>query len=208
MARPKARALERHRAEESARKAAAQRLAARKRAVLMAGGSVLVVAAAIVLVVIQPPAPGLAFPDQGNLHIAAIDEPHVAYNSRPPSSGPHLGGLAPWGESDLQQPPELYVHNLEDGGVVLAYSCGTSCPELVEGLRASLQQFDGRDLLLMPYQDIVDPDGVAHRAAAVAWGRVFYFDDLDEGTSEQLEEFIRTFEGIDHHVLAGTPLPG
>jgi len=82
---------------------------------------------------------------------------------------------------------------------VLAYSCGSSCPELVEGLRGSLQQFDGRNLLLMPYQDIVDPDGVARRAAAIAWGRVFYFDDLDEGTSAQLEEFIRTFEGIDHH---------
>jgi len=208
MARPKAKALERRRAEESSRKAVAERSAARKRAALMAGGSVLVVAAAVVLVVIQPPAPGLSFPDQGNLHIAAIEEPHVVYNSRPPSSGPHLGGLASWGESDLQLPPELYVHNLEDGGVVLAYSCGSSCPELVEGLRGSLQHFDGRNLLLMPYQDIVDTDGLAHRAAAVAWGRVFYFDDLDEATGRQLEEFIQTFEGIDHHLRAGTPLSG
>jgi hypothetical protein len=174
----------------------------------MAGGSVLVVAAAIVLIVVQPPAPGLSFSDQGNLHIAAVEEPHVVYNSRPPSSGPHLSGLASWGESDLQLPPEVYVHNLEDGGVVLTYSCGSDCPELVAGLRGSLQQFEGRNLLLMPYQDIVDTDGAAHRAAAVAWGRVLYLDELDEATGEQLEEFIRTFEGVDHHVRVGTPLHG
>jgi hypothetical protein len=110
-----------------------------------------------------------------------------------------LGSLAPWAESDVQLPPELWVHNLEDGGVALTYSCGTSCPELVEGLREILQRFDEQHLLLMPYQDIVDPDGVTHRAAAAAWGRVFYFDELNEESTDDLEEFIRTFEGLDNH---------
>ena len=169
---------------------------------LLAAGSVLVVGAAIVLVAIQPPAPGLAFADLGNEHLQTIDQPHLVYNSRPPSSGPHLGNLANWGESDLQIPPELYVHNLEDGGIVLAYSCGTGCADLVDGLRQTLEDFGGRNLILMPYQDIVDPDGVAYRAAAVAWGRVLYFDDLSDASGEQLEEFIRTFEGVDHHVGA------
>jgi hypothetical protein len=201
MARPKrGRTLERRRAEQAAQKAAAVKKANRRRTILLAAGSVLVVGAAILLVAIQPPAPGLAFPDMGNEHLQTIDQPHLAYNSRPPSSGPHLGSLANWGESDLQIPPELYVHNLEDGGVVLAYSCGSSCPDLVDGLRQRLEDFSGRNLLLMPYQDIVDPDGVAFRAAAVAWGRVLYFDDLSDG--DQLDEFIRTFEGLDHHVGA------
>ncbi len=208
MARPKGRALERRRVEEAARKAAATKTANRRKAILLGAGSVLLVAAAIVVVVIQPPAPGVAFTDQGNHHLATIDEPHVAYNSRPPSSGPHLGGLANWGESDIQLPPEIFVHNLEDGGVVLTYSCGSSCPDLVDGLRQSLEEFQGRNLLMMPYQDIVDPDGVARRAAAVAWGRVFYFDELDEPTRDQLGEFVRTFEGLDHHVRGGTPLHG
>jgi hypothetical protein len=163
---------------------------------------------AIVLVLIQPPAPGLAFPDQGNLHLEAVDQPHVVYNSRPPSSGPHLGGLATWGESDLQLPPELYIHNLEDQGVVLTYSCASSCAELIAGLRGKLEQFEGRNLLLMPYQDIVDTDGVARRAAAVAWGRVLYFDELDEAVNQQLDTFIRTFEGVDHHVRVSTPFHG
>jgi len=203
MARPKrGRTLERKRAEQAAQKAAAAKKANRVRTGLLAAGSVLVVGAAIVLVAIQPPAPGLAFADLGNEHLQTIDQPHIVYNSRPPSSGPHLGELANWGESDLQIPPELYVHNLEDGGVILAYSCGTGCPDLVDGLRQTLEDFAGRNLILMPYQDIVDPDGVAYRAAAVAWGRVLYFDDLSDASGEQLDEFIRTFEGVDHHVGA------
>ena len=208
MARVKGKALERRRAEEAARKAVAATKAGRRRAALLAAGSILVVGAAIVLVVIQPPAPGLAFSDQGNLHLAAIDEPHLVYNSRPPSSGPHLGSLAAWGESEAQLPAELFIHNLEDGGVVLTYSCGTSCPDLVDGLRNTLQDFEGRILLLTPYQDIVDTDGVAHRAAAVAWGRILYFDDLAEASLDQLDKFIRTFEGVDHHVRAVTPQHG
>ncbi|MDH3260830.1 MAG: DUF3105 domain-containing protein [Acidimicrobiia bacterium] len=203
MARPKrGRTLERRRAEEARRKEAAAAKAGRRRAALLAVGAVLVVGAAIVLVAIQPPVPGLVFADQGNRHLTAIDEPHPVYNSRPPSSGPHMGGLANWGESAVELPPELYVHNLEDGGVVLAYSCESSCTELVEGFRQILAEFEGRNLLVMPYGDIVDPDGLAHQAAAVAWGRVLYFDDLSDSSSEQLDTFIRTFEGIDHHESA------
>ena len=208
MARTSGRALQRRRAEEAALKAAVARSASRRRAALLAAGSVLAVAAAIVLVAIQPPPPGLAFTDQGNQHLASVDEPHLVYNSRPPSSGPHLGSLAAWGESDIQLPPELFIHNLEDGGVVLTYGCGTSCPDIVAGLRQILVEFEGRNLLLMPYQDIVDADGASHRAAAVAWGRVLYLDDLDEASGEQLDKFIRTFEGVDHHVGVGTPLSG
>ena len=208
MARTKGKGLERKRAEEAALKDAAAAKASRRRAALIAAGSVLVVGAAVVLVLIQPPAPGVAFSDLGNQHLNSIDEPHLVYNSRPPSSGPHLGSLANWGESDIQIPAELYVHNLEDGGIVLAYSCGSSCPEVVDGLRQTLADFDGRNVLLTPYQDIVDPDGVAHRAAAVAWGRVLYLDDLDEDSAGQLDNFIRTFEGVDHHVRASAPLLG
>ena len=201
MARPKqGKMLERRRAEEAARKAAAATKTSRRRSALLAVGSVLVVGAAVLFVLLQPPAPGLAYAEQGNEHLTAIGEPHVGYNSRPPSSGPHMGSLANWGESDLRLPPELYVHNLEDGGVVLAYSCGSDCTDLVDGLRQRLTDYAGRNLLLMPYEDIVDADGVAHVAAAVAWGRVFYFDDLGKDSAGQLDKFIRTFEGIDHHV--------
>ena len=208
MAPKKGRALERRRAEEAARKDAARRAAARRRTVVGAGSAGLIVALAVVVVALQPTAPGHAYPDQGNLHLESIDQPHAAYNSRPPSSGPHVPALANWGESESVIPPELFIHNLEDGGVVLAYSCSSDCPQLVEGLRSTLRDFDGRRILLTPYDDIVDQSGVAHRAAAVAWGRVWFFDELTESTRADLETFIRTFEGVDHHVRASNPLSG
>ena len=204
----KGRALERRRAEEAARKEAARRAAGRRRTALLAGSAVLVFALVAVVVVLQPAPPGFAYPDQGNLHLDALDQPHAAYNSRPPSSGPHLPALADWGESEVAIPPELYVHNLEDGGVILTYSCGSSCPGLVEGLRSTLREFDGRRLVMAPYDDIVDQNGVARRAAAVAWGRVLYFDELNEATRDDLETFIHTFEGVDHHVGASNPFTG
>ena len=51
------------------------------------------------------------------------------YNSEPPTSGPHLPYIAPWGIHTRPIPNELQVHNLEDGGVMVQYNC--ECPELV-----------------------------------------------------------------------------
>ena len=159
------------------------------------------------IVLLQPPSPGVAIPSLGNDHIAAIDAPHAPYNSSPPSSGPHIGNLASWGEYQETLPPELFVHNLEDGGVLLAYSC-TDCADLVDGMRAAVGDFDGRTIVLFPYDDIVDGSGVAHRAVAVAWGRAFYFDALDAENEAELERFIKAYEGIDHHVRTVTPQHG
>src|SRR5437762_3358493 len=86
--------------------------------------------------------PGVAMPDQGNLHIAAADAPHEAYNSDPPTSGPHLPYIAPWGVHTRPIPPPLQVHNLEDGGVLIQYNC--ECPDLVERLRAIVRRYDRR----------------------------------------------------------------
>ena len=41
--------------------------------------------------------PGGKFDDQGNDHIQTVTEPHPPYNSDPPTSGPHLPYIAPWG---------------------------------------------------------------------------------------------------------------
>ena len=45
----------------------------------------------------RPICPGVKLPDQGNAHIQLATEPHVPYNSDPPTSGPHLPYIAPWG---------------------------------------------------------------------------------------------------------------
>jgi hypothetical protein len=162
-----------------------------------------VVAALVALVLLDPPPPGVEFPSQGNVHLAAIDEPHPPYNSSPPSSGWHMGFLAEWGVSEEPLPPELYIHNLEDRGIVLAYNCPDGCDDLQADLTGFVEE-EGGFLVLTPYLDpIVDPDGQEYRAAAVAWKRVFYFDELDDATRAEVETFVSLYEGIDHHAGSG-----
>ena len=158
---------------------------------------VALVAAVAALVVLDEPLPGTEFQSLGNRHLASVEEPHSPYNSSPPSSGPHFGGLAPWTAHDDPVPPELFVHNLEDGGIVLAYDCPDACPEIVAGLSERLEE--GR-VLVTPYDGIADTSGTSRRIAAVAWTRVLYLDDLDGESADELDTFISLFEGVDHHV--------
>lgn len=133
--------------------------------------------------------PGIAFPDQGNLHLQTLNDPHVPYNSDPPTSGPHLPYLAPWGVHTGPIPKQLQVHNLEDGGVLVQHSCADGCPELVGQLRAIVDQYPTM-VILAPYP------GMKHRIALTAWTRLDAFEDFDEA---RIQRFIRAYRGIDHH---------
>jgi hypothetical protein len=130
--------------------------------------------------------PGTAVPDQGNRHVAA-SEPHESYNTDPPTSGPHLPYLAPWGVHTRPIQRELQVHNLEDGGVLVQYHC--ECPELVEKLKAVVRKYD-RQVILAPYPDMKS------RIALTAWTRIDTFDEFDEA---RIRRFIEAYRGIDHH---------
>jgi len=166
------------------------RRAARRR--LQAGVAivaVVVVAGVIAWFAYQAAAnkPGEPFADQGNEHIQATTDPHTAYNSDPPTSGPHLPYIAPWGIHTRPVPLELQVHNLEDGGVVVQYNC--ECPELVEKLRGIVRQYD-KHVLLAPYP------GMKTRIALTAWTRLDRFEEFDE---KRIVRFIEAYRGIDHH---------
>jgi hypothetical protein len=158
--------------------------------------SVLVVAGALVVAVVvgyfayraAADLPGTKMPDLGNLHVASETTPHAEYNSDPPTSGPHLPYIAPWGIHSRPIPRELQVHNLEDGGVVVQYSC--DCPDIVERLRAIVSKYD-RHVILAPYP------GMKSRIALTAWTRIEAMDQLDEG---RVTRFIDAYRGIDHHV--------
>lgn len=164
---------------------------------------VVVVGALIALVALDPPPPGSEFPSQGNIHLAALEETHGEYNSSPPSSGWHLGFLAEWGVAEEPLPPELYIHNLEDGGIVIAYNCSEGCADLQSTLEEFVESEGGR-VLVTPYeQTITDPDGATHAAAAIAWKKIFYFDVFDDATRSEVETFISLYEGIDHHAGRG-----
>jgi len=155
--------------------------------------------------------PGRAVPLLGNKHITSPGTPHEPYNSDPPTSGPHVRWVAPWGVHKVPIPLEIQVHNLEDGGVVVQYHCHVPCPDLVARLEALTKR---PDLLALP-KALVNPQGppairlvvapyptMTPTIALTAWGRIDTLDGYDEA---RILRFITAYIGIDHH--PATPEP-
>ncbi len=132
--------------------------------------------------------PGQSIASLGNKHLVTETEPHIPYNSDPPTSGPHFDYIAPWGIHTEPLPRELQVHNLEDGGVLVQYTCPGSCPDLVQKLAAVVNRY--RWVILAPYP------GMDHTIALTAWARIDKFDTFDEA---RIARFVAAYEGIDHH---------
>ena len=135
----------------------------------------------------QADLPGQKLPSLGNRHVQTLDEAREPYNSTPPTSGPHLPYIAPWGVHTKPIPDPLQVHNLEDGGVMVQYNC--ECPELAEKLAAIVRRYD-RFVILAPYPTMKS------RIALTAWTRL---ETLDEFDANRVERFIKAYRGIDHH---------
>lgn len=136
------------------------------------------------------PLPGTLVADLGNEHIPSATTPHISYNSKPPTSGPHLDPKADWGIHDKQIPDELQLHNLEDGGVLVQYDCdGQDCSDLVSQLKTVAEKYKDK-VILAPYS------GLNNRIALTAWNRIDSFDEFDE---KRITTFINSFRGVDHH---------
>jgi hypothetical protein len=134
------------------------------------------------------PAPGDFVASLGNEHIPTSETPHIPYNSDPPTSGPHLPYIAPWGVHTRPIVKELQVHNLEDGGVVVNYK--PQCADQVQaGLRAIVDRYPDH-VILAPYP------GLDRCIALTAWTRIEKMDQLDEA---RVRRFIEAYRGIDHH---------
>lgn len=133
------------------------------------------------------------FADQGHLHIQAVDSPHAAYNSTPPTSGPHMPSLAPAGWHDEAVPDEFVVHNLEDGYMAINYRPDLSAAEKAK-LRALVEQLtaEGRRVLAVPYE------GLRTKLALTAWTRL---DELDTINEQRIRGFgdAYAYQGADYH---------
>jgi hypothetical protein len=145
------------------------------------------------------------FPSQGNVHIEQGSPSPLAYNSTPPTSGPHYNGLAPWGVHTEPIRYEQIVHNLEDGGVAVYYQCEEGCAELQEQLAEVVRSYSnaGRHVIMLPNDPSWTTDAgtplhqdMEARVALTAWQRLDKFDEFDAG---RVRAFIDRYEGIDHH---------
>ncbi len=109
-----------------------------------------------------------------------VPEPQtVQYAANPPASGPHWPvWQTPWGAYPGGLPRERWVHNLEHGGIVLAYNCPDGCADVVAALigihdAQRPDQFNEQRILIVP--DLQMP----HRVAALAWGWRWQGDAVD-----------------------------
>ena len=195
------------------RKAALREQAARRKRnqnLMLIGGGVLMVlllAAFVTAGVLRqrPVAGEQSYAAQGNLHIAFGSVSPIAYNSTPPTSGPHYENLTAWGVHDEPVRYEHLVHNLEDGGVIVYYQCEDGCPEVVAQLRDIVEPYSraGRHAVMVPNDPawtIGDSQplhgDMGARIALTAWQRLLPLDDVDE---EAIRAFIERYEGVDHH---------
>jgi hypothetical protein len=147
--------------------------------------------------------PGVTVPTLGNDHIPAIESPHPPYNSKPPTSGPHVPMVARWGIYRSAIPNELQVHNLEDGGVLIQYNC-KECNDMVQKIEQLGKEYlqkgqeekkkGGRSryehLIVAPYP------GMDSKIALTAWGKIDKFNEFDEA---RIKRFVEAYIGIDHH---------
>lgn len=109
---------------------------------------------------------GQQFPSEGNSHAPAGQK--VSYRTTPPTSGSHWGapaGPVPWGIKDSTLPDEATTHNLEHGGIVVAYK-GLSAEETqkLKDLVRVLMTNGFPKIVLEPYPALTDA-----RIAVSAW---------------------------------------
>lgn len=124
---------------------------------------------------------GEQVPIMGNEHITT-GQRFTAYNSTPPTSGPHWSerGKAPigWGAYTTQQPDEAVVHNLEHGGVLIAYN-GISSEDVanLKSLRARYprDKYGAVKIVIEPYDRLE-----SGTIALTAWGWIDKMQSYEE----------------------------
>ncbi len=133
-------------------------------------------------------APGRPMPDRGRQHVAQGTP--ITYQEYPPTSGSHWPVWAQWGIYREPVPEEVFVHNLEHGGVVLLYNCASPCPEVVRQLEETYaavpkSKYGHAKLVVSPNSRIKT------RFALLAWTRLDEFDRFDR---ERILRFVRAWQ--------------
>jgi uncharacterized protein DUF3105 len=131
---------------------------------------------------------GTLQPDQGNGHIPVGQK--GTYNSVPPTSGEHWSSSAPaapapWGIKDGMLPNEVTTHNLEHGGIVIAYNNLTSAEtDQLKSIVRALTNGTYRKIILEPYPPLGDA-----KVALTSWRWLLKLPNIDQ---TQIVQFVRS----------------
>jgi hypothetical protein len=119
---------------------------------------------------------------------APLPSPHVAtcsplsFATNPPTSGPHYPIWAAYESYTEPVPRGFWIHDLEHGGVVIAYNCPGGCAAEVAAIESFVSGLPVDPLCSPPVQRrvVVTPDPLLDvKFAAVAWGAALKADCVD-----------------------------
>ena len=132
--------------------------------------------------------PGRAVPSLGADHLSYLGEPHEPYNSRPPTSGPHMPWIISGGVFRRPVADEYQVHLLEHGKVLVQYPVGAPA-----ATARRLEGFARR----YPDKTVVAPSAhVPAGVALTAWQRIDLLPGYDE---RRIVHFIDALAGRYDH---------
>lgn len=142
------------------------------------------------------PSAGVVMPDLGRGHVP--EGQAISYDSIPPTSGSHyLTRVAPWGSYEARIEDPVVVHNLEHGGIAIAYKgLDEATVQLLEGfLRTFPPSRHGNRVKL-----VIHPDDRLGQGEIVltAWARMDRLTELDEARIRKFYEahLDRCCEGV------------
>ena len=121
--------------------------------------------------------PGQEIAIQGNQHLPPGEE-FTAYNSNPPTSGPHDGPV-PWGFSEEPIRDEDVIHNLEHGGIWITYK---DLDEDSVNLLRDIAKRNALSVVVSPRAENESPVSLA------SWGRL---ENLESVDVDAITEYIR-----------------
>jgi hypothetical protein len=113
-----------------------------------------------------------------------------SYNTTPPTSGQHWSSVnpaapAPWGIKDSTLQNEVTTHNLEHGGIVIAYNnLSTAEVDQLKSVVRALMNGAYRKIILEPYPDLADA-----KIALTSWGWMLKLQSVDR---IQIVQFTRS----------------
>ncbi|MEK7572539.1 MAG: DUF3105 domain-containing protein [Patescibacteria group bacterium] len=129
---------------------------------------------------LSKPMMGEKMADEGAAHVAR-GESHVAYNSNPPTSGPHWADVAGPGIKNQPVPDELILHSMEHGAAVVWYRENLEQGE-IDRIKQAFNDSSGKKIML-PRKNLDVP------VALTSWGYLLNLQIIDE---EIIKEFIET----------------
>lgn len=135
------------------------------------------------------PRTGEEIPIMSTSHVPVDSDPG-AYNSNPPTSGPHYGNVLETGfyETNTYQYPAAYlIHNMEHGYVIFWYNCANlgegGCSELKSQIKAVMDEVNNVKVIAYPSDSINVP------IAMTSWGRL---QKLEAFNAAQVRAFYKT----------------